>query len=174
MTEPILRRARLDDAETLSALGARTFTETFGHLYAPHNLSAFLADAYGLDATQRDLGDPTKAAWLMERDGRAIGYALAGPCALPHPDVTPHCGELKRFYLLKGWQGAGLGGRVFAAVMAWLQAPGPRDIWIGVWSQNLGAQRFYARHGFAKAGEYDFAVGDTLDREFILRRPPQG
>ena len=28
----MLRRATVDDAETLSALAARTFTETFGHL----------------------------------------------------------------------------------------------------------------------------------------------
>ena len=54
--------------------------------------------------------------------------------------------------------------------MAWLQEDGPRDVWIGVWSENYGAQRFYERHGFEKVGEYGFAVGKTVDREFILRR----
>jgi ribosomal protein S18 acetylase RimI-like enzyme len=41
---------------------------------------------------------------------------------------------------------------------------------VGVWSQNLGAQRFYRRYGFDKAGEYGFSVGKTVDHEFILRR----
>jgi ribosomal protein S18 acetylase RimI-like enzyme len=41
-----------------------------------------------------------------------------------------------------------------------------------VWSENFGAQRFYARYGFEKAGEYLFPVGDTNDLEFILRRLP--
>ena len=50
------------------------------------------------------------------------------------------------------------------------QAEGPRDVWIGVWSENHGAQRFYARHGFEKVGEYGFTVGRTVDHEFILRR----
>ncbi len=54
--------------------------------------------------------------------------------------------------------------------MAWLTRDGPRDIWIGVWSENYGAQRFYERHGFSKVGEYGFEVGRTVDREFILRR----
>jgi diamine N-acetyltransferase len=54
--------------------------------------------------------------------------------------------------------------------MAWLLAEGPRDIWIGVWSENYRAQRFYERHGFLKVGEYGFPVGGTLDHEFILRR----
>jgi diamine N-acetyltransferase len=39
-----------------------------------------------------------------------------------------------------------------------------------VWSENLGAQRFYGRYGFDKVGEYGFVVGKTIDREFILKR----
>jgi RimJ/RimL family protein N-acetyltransferase len=63
-----------------------------------------------------------------------------------------------------------MGGTLFAAALDWLLREGPRTLWIGVWSENLGAQRFYARHGFAKAGEYEFPVGRVRDREFILRR----
>jgi GNAT superfamily N-acetyltransferase len=168
--DAVIRRAGPQDAATLSALGARTFTETFGHLYPPPDLAAFLAEAYGLARTTADLADPRKASWLVEAGGEAIGYALAGPCALPHPEVTPACGELKRIYFLRGRQGGGLGGRLFAETMAWLQAAGPRNIWIGVWSENFGAQRFYARRGFTRVGEYGFAVGSTVDHEFILRR----
>jgi GNAT superfamily N-acetyltransferase len=170
MIEPIIRRAGPADAETLSALGERTFRETFEHLYDPADLQVFLAEAYALDRTRADLADPAKASWLVEADGEAIGYALAGPCGLPHAQVTRGCGELKRIYFRKDRQGGGLGKALFAEVMAWLQSAGPRDVWIGVWSENHGALRFYERHGFAKAGEYGFKVGKTVDHEFILRR----
>lgn len=170
MDETLIRRAGPADVEALAELGARTFSETFGHLYPPHDLAAFLAEAYGVERTAADLADPRKAAWLVEEAGGAIGYALAGPCGLPHPDVTPACGELKRLYFVKARQGGGLGRRLFGEVMAWLQSEGPRDVWIGVWSENHGAQRFYARAGFVKVGEYGFPVGGTVDREFILRR----
>jgi diamine N-acetyltransferase len=106
----------------------------------------------------------------VEAGGVPIGYALAGPCGLPHPNVTAACGELKRFYFLKEHQGGGLGKALFGEIMAWLLRDGPRDVWIGVWSENYGAQRFYERQGFAKVGEYGFAVGQTIDLEFILRR----
>jgi ribosomal protein S18 acetylase RimI-like enzyme len=166
----VIRRATAADAEALAELGARTFSDTFAHLYPPADLAHFLAEAYGVARTRADLADPRKASWLVEDAGRAIGYALAGPCALPHAEVTPASGELKRIYFLKDHQGGGLGRRLFAEVMAWLQADGPRDVWIGVWSENYGAQRFYARHGFEKVGEYGFQVGGTTDHEFILRR----
>lgn len=171
MPEPLIRRAGAADAEALSAIGAETFVETFGHLYPPADLEHYLAEAYNLDRTRADLADPAKASWLVEADGRAVGYALAGPCGLPHPDVTPNCGELKRIYFRKAWQAGGLGGRLFDATMAWLQAHGPRTVWIGVWSENHGAQRFYGRWGFEKVGEYGFEVGQTVDREYILKRP---
>lgn len=170
MSEPLIRRATSADAAVLAALGAETFVETFGHLYPPADLQRFLAGAYGLERTASDLADPAKASWLVEADGLAVGFALAGPCALPHPDVTADCGELKRLYLRKAWQNGGLGARLFAETMAWLQRQGPRAVWIGVWSENHGAQRFYRREGFEKVGEYGFEVGDIVDHEYILRR----
>ncbi|HRD29752.1 MAG TPA: GNAT family N-acetyltransferase [Caulobacter sp.] len=170
MPAPTIRRATPADAEALSHIGAETFTETFGHLYPPQDLADFLVYAYNLDRTRADLADPAKASWVVEADGAVVGYALAGPCDLPHEEVTPACGELKRLYVLKAFQGGGTGSRLLAEVLAWLEKDGPRPLWIGVWSENFGAQRLYGRMGFDKVGEYAFAVGQTLDREFILRR----
>jgi GNAT superfamily N-acetyltransferase len=171
---PSIRRATPDDARTLSRLATRTFVETFGHLYPDEDLHAFLDDAYAVEKQRTILEHPDYAVWLMERDGEAIGHAAAGPCGLPHADVALGDGELKRLYLLKDAQNGGLGGQLFGAAMDWLERDGPRTLWIGVWSENLGAQRFYARHGFAHVGEYEFPVGRVRDREFILHRGVRG
>jgi GNAT superfamily N-acetyltransferase len=166
-----IRRATIDDADTVSSLGARTFSETFAHLYPPEDLETFLAYAYGLERTRNDLIHPDKATWLMEdEDGDAIGYALAGPCDLPHHEVSPEDGELKRIYVLKSHQGGGRGSALLKTALDWLEPNGPRRLWIGVWSENFGAQKLYGRLGFTKVGEYFFPVGETNDLEFILRR----
>jgi ribosomal protein S18 acetylase RimI-like enzyme len=165
-----IRRAGPADAEALVAIGRATFAETFGHLYPPEDLAAFLAQSHGLARARTDLADPAKAVWLVEAGREAVGYAVAGPCHLPHPEVTPACGELERLYLAKSHQGGGAGGRLLAEALAWLEKDGPRRLWIGVWSENHGAQRLYARHGFTQVGTYAFVVGQTRDHEFILRR----
>ena len=172
MSDPLIRRAGREDAETLVAIGVATFLETFGHLYPQSDLDAYLEEAYSLARTRSDLADPAKASWLVESDGAAVAYASVGPCGLPHPDVTPNCGEVKRIYVLAAWHGAGLAPRLFAEATAWLETAGRRKIWLGVWSENHRALAFYARRGFDKVGEYDFPVGETIDREFILRREP--
>lgn len=168
-----IRRAMPADAPVLASLGARTFVESFGHLYAPEDLQAFLDESHSEAAYARALADPAYALWIAERDGAAVGYAQAGPCGLPHADVRPGDGELKRLYLLADAQGGGIGARLFEEALAWLERDGPRTLWISVWSENFGAQRFYGRHGFAKAGEYDFIVGRQRDHEFIYRRDPR-
>ncbi|RDZ29559.1 GNAT family N-acetyltransferase [Lysobacter silvisoli] len=166
-----IRRAGPADATLLSDLASRTFSETFGHLYPPEHLQRFLDDSYSLQAQARPLADPQCAVWLLERDGIAVGHALAGPCGLPHAEVAPGDGELKRLYVLREAQNGGWGGRLFQTALDWLLRDGPRTLWIGVWSENHGAQRFYARHGFVHVGDYEFVVGDTRDHEYILRRP---
>ncbi len=170
MSQALIRRAEARDAETLSRLSAETFSATFAHLYPPADLAAFLDEAYAVERSRGHLADPATATWLMEEDGAAVGYALAGPCGLPHPEVTPGCGELKRIYLLPAFQGGGRGSRLLRTSLDWLEAEKTGDLWIGVWSENLGAQRLYERMGFEKVGEYAFKVGATLDHEFILRR----
>ncbi|GAB1408432.1 GNAT family N-acetyltransferase [Thermomonas brevis] len=168
-----IRRALPADADVLAALSARTFDETWGHLYTAQDQAEYKAHAYAPAFYRDALGERGYAAWLAEdADGAAVGYALAGPCALPHPQVQPGDMELKRIYLLKSAQNGGLGARLFDAVEAWLRANGPASIWIGVWSENFGAQRFYQRRGYEKAGEYVFEVGQARDREFILRKRP--
>lgn len=166
-----IRRATVADAETVSALAAQTFTETFGHQYPEADLQFFLRDSYAVDKQKLILGHPDYAVWLLEVEGKAVGHAAAGPCGLPHADVADGDGELKRLYVLREHQNGGWGARLFETAQEWLLRDGPRTLWIGVWSENLGAQRFYARYGFERVGDYDFIVGGTRDHEYILRRP---
>jgi ribosomal protein S18 acetylase RimI-like enzyme len=172
MTTPAvsLRIATTADADILADVGARTFTETFGHMYPPRDLADFLEN-HSAAIYAAWAADPRYRLWLAERDGAVLGYALAGPCDLPHDEVTPECGELKRIYVDKSAQGAGAGSLLLNTALDWLQTPG-RTLWIGVWSENHGAQKLYGRHGFEKVGTYEFPVGETRDHEFILRRKP--
>lgn len=173
MEEASVRRANSADAAALAELGTATFVETFGHLYRPEDLHAFLDESHSADAYAKKLADPRHALWIAEdATGHAIGYAQAGPCGLPHADVRPEDGELKRLYVRADIQNAGTGRALMDAAMAWLLRDGPRTLWLSVWSENLGAQRFYARHGFEFAGEYEFPVGAQRDREFMYRRQP--
>lgn len=169
---PAIRRALPGDAVALAALARETFVETFGHLYRPADLAAFLQKSQSVAAYAPLLQDPRVAVWVAEGgDGGLVGFLNAGPCKLPLPEPEPNAGEIRQLYLRSSAQGSGLGTRLLVTGLEWLAGQGHYPLFVGVWSGNFGAQRLYGRFGFEKVGEYDFPVGEHLDREFILRRP---
>ncbi|MCC7268242.1 MAG: GNAT family N-acetyltransferase [Caulobacteraceae bacterium] len=168
--QPAIRRAGPADAEALARIGRETFTETFGHMYPPADLAAFLAEHHSRERAATDLAHPKKAAWIAERDGEVVGYAAVGPSDLPHAEVGPGSGELKRLYVDAGQQGLGTGRRLLETALAWLESAGLGDIWLSVWSENYGAQRLYQRYGFECVDTYLFQVGSVYDKEFMFRR----
>jgi GNAT superfamily N-acetyltransferase len=171
LSEIAIRRLSEADAGPLSALARDTFDETFGHLYKPEDLATFQERSQSVEAYQRLLKDPRVAIWAGElATGALVGFATAGPCKLPVPELEKNAGEIRHLYLRGTVQRKGLGTRLLVTALDWLTAQGHAPLYVGVWSENFGAQRLYARFGFEKIGEYDFPVGKHLDREFILRQ----
>ena len=166
-----VRRATAADAESLARLAEVTFTETFGHLYPPEDLAAYVATAYTQTACLETMADPRMAYWLAgAKREPAVGFALAGYCKLPVPGLEPAAGELRQLYVRSAYQKQRLGTLLFETALEWLEMH-YSPLYIGVWSKNHGAQRFYGRYGFVKVGEYGFPIGKTVDHEFILSRP---
>jgi ribosomal protein S18 acetylase RimI-like enzyme len=167
-TSAVVRRASPDDASALATLAIATFTETFGHLYPPEDLQTFLA-THSVEAWTRTLGDPKCAVWIAELHGGAtVGFIVVGACKLPVENCEPTAGEVKQLYVLARHHNLRLGTHLMELGLQWLKAQHREPVYIGVWSENYGAQRFYARYGFSKVGEYGFPVGSTVDHEFIL------
>ena len=174
MTEPVIRPAVEADAAALGELGRQTFIDTFvtgfGIPYPAEDLAAFLDHSFSEETIRAKLAEPGAAWWVAEREGELLAFANAGPNTLPHPEARPSQAQLRRLYVAKAAQGLGLGTKLLAVALEWMEAHSDGPLWIGVWSGNLKAQRLYAAWGFEKAGEYQYPVGSWMDDEFILRR----
>jgi diamine N-acetyltransferase len=164
---PVLRPAMLADADTLADIGRRTFAETFGHLYAPEDLAAFLEN-HTRAGWEAELSDPGYAVMIADMDGIAAGYAKLAPPKLPIAVRMPAI-ELRQFYVLSGWQGSGLAARMMDWVIATARGRQARDIHLSVFVDNHRARRFYERYGFARVGTYAFMVGNHRDEDDIMR-----
>ena len=161
------RDATPADAALMAALGPRTFTETFGHLYTPENLAAFL-EGHSETNWHKELSDDRFAVRLAEQDGEAIGFAKLGPPSLPFEPRAPAI-ELRQFYLLAPWQGRGVADALMAWVLEAAAARGAGEIYLSVFVENPRARRFYERHGFEAVGRYDFMVGRHADEDIVMR-----
>ncbi len=170
MTDTILRRATIEDAPKLSLLGAATFLAAFAHDHPGQALVDHCANEHGPARYADWLAKPEYTFWLIETPlGAPIAYAML--CA-PELDITPDNGalELKRIYALSGWQGAGLGRRLMEAAIDEARARGAPSLYLCVYTNNLDAQRFYARFGFEKVGQQQFMTGNVPFTDWILRK----
>lgn len=171
-----IRRALPADAATLATLGERTFRDTFGDANNAHDMSMYVALAFGLRQQSAELGDPRVTCLLAESaepSGRhAVGYALLRQVA----DETPPCVagpspiELARLYVDRDWQGRAVGAALMQHAIDEARGRGARTLWLGVWERNARARAFYERWGFAQVGEHDFVLGSDLQRDLLLAR----
>ncbi|PZQ58518.1 MAG: GNAT family N-acetyltransferase [Sphingomonas taxi] len=163
-----LRRATVEDAANLAAVARATFTETFGTLYSAADLATFLEQHTPGDWA-REIADPAFAVLVVELGHIAVGYVKLGPPRLP---FTPATGaiELRQFYLLEPWQGAGVGPRMMEWALAEARERGMASIYLSVFTDNHRARRFYRKYGFEDVGRYAFMVGDHEDEDIVMRR----
>ena len=155
------------DAAMMAELGAATFTETFGHLYAPENLAAFLVN-HAPDKWREELADPAFAVRIVEDGDAPAGYCKLGPPSLPF-EVTGPTIELRQLYVRKPWHGAGIAAALMDWALGEARRRGAEQMFLSVFTDNHRARRFYARYGFEEVGTYHFMVGTHADDDIILR-----
>lgn len=163
------RNATAADAPLMSRIGPQAFSETFGHLYTPENLAAFLLN-HSEASWLEELTDARHVVRIAELGGRAVGYAKVGPLSLPFATDRP-AAELDQLYVLRPWQGTGVARALMDWAMDEARGRGAREMILSVFVDNHRARRFYARYGFAQVGTYAFMVGDHADEDLIMRAP---
>lgn len=161
------RDASVADAEALAAFAELTFTDTFGHLYPPEDLSAYVEAKYRAHVVAAELADAETRYRLALRDDAIVGYCKMGVVDM-EVDATDAL-ELHRLYVDPATKGAGVAQALMDEALAWARGKGARAMYLSVWENNTRAQAFYRRYGFQHVGEHKFMVGRVADRDFIWR-----
>jgi ribosomal protein S18 acetylase RimI-like enzyme len=164
-----LRPAAPEDASALAELAANAFVAAFGHLYRPEDLSSFLAEHKTAEAYRKALSDSGTRVAVAEANGALAGYALVhSPSEFGSKSDASRPLALHQLYCAPAATGRGIG----AALMEWTIEKAREmhcdAVQLSVFSENYGAQRFYARYGFSKIADIDFWVGEQRDHEFLF------
>ena len=166
------RDARPEDGLELDTLARTIWLETFGHSGSPEDIALYLAKAYGPTGDLiRHLSDPDHRFRLACSDGTIIGYAKLSAPWLPAQWVGQRSRQLSQLYVADSHRGAG----VAQALMTWsietTRDEGADELLLTVWEHNPRAMRFYEKLGFRHVGDYDFPMGEQIDRDLIMRLP---
>lgn len=167
----------LDAVAALSALGKKTFAETFvgKSYYTLEIIEGYTETAFAPAVLREELQDPNVQYLALYIDDGLAGYAKvverdAEPCV---EHLRPL--YLERIYLDKSYQRGGHGKRLLEAVYDEARAKGYEWLWLSVWEFNEPAVAFYLKNGFSKAGEWDWPYESRgvkyVDRDWIMAGP---
>ncbi|HEX8118378.1 MAG TPA: GNAT family N-acetyltransferase [Pyrinomonadaceae bacterium] len=165
-----IRRANVEDAGLLAALGASTFNETFAADNDAEDMAAYVSASFNLAQQTAELSDAASTVFIAEVGGRAAGYAMlrAGEAAEGVGGSNPV--ELVRLYVAREWHGHGVGQALMRACVDEARRAGHATIWLGVWERNGRAQAFYRKWNFREVGEHIFQLGSDPQRDILMER----
>ena len=167
-----LRPATHNDAESLTDLSFKSFWDAFaGHpKNAPHDLDAYMRDAFNVGQMRRELADPRSVFTIAEIAGAVAGYSKL---IIDHtePGITAiRPVELNRLYSHQAFLGKGVGQTLMNDCFARAKDHGHDVMWLGVWEFNPRAQAFYKKNGFRFVGKHVFQLGTDPQTDLLMQK----
>lgn len=148
-----------------------TFTETFGHDNTPEQLEAYFNEAYAEKVLAEEITSSDSQVDFVLVDDQIAGYRKVNWGKEQTEQELEDAFEIQRLYVLKKYQGLGLGKLLFEDALSMAAQKGFTWAWLGVWEHNTKAQGFYAKYGFEKFSEHSFPVSeDKVDVDWLLRK----
>lgn len=158
------------DGPELDVMARSVWLETFGHSGSPQDIAHYLAKAYGPDGDLiRHLSDPAHRFRLAKADGAIVGYAKLSLPWLPPAYVGNNARQLSQLYVTGDHRGGGVARTLMDWSIETARCAGADELLLTVWEHNPRAMRFYQRIGFVHVGDYDFPMGEQIDRDLIMR-----
>lgn len=165
-----IREATKEDAVLIADLSRQTFYDTFAADNTKEDMDLFLNKQFTRGRLILEVGAPENTFLLAHLDKEVAGYVKLRESKQPKSLGTKNALEIARLYAATAMVGKGVGKALMQASIDIAKARGKEVIWLGVWERNLRAIAFYQKWGFEKFDEWDFLLGNDLQRDWLMKK----
>lgn len=166
----ILHTASTKDAALIADFARQTFETAFGPENDPDDMRTYLDACFTRKQIKSELENSDVKYLLAYADKMLVGYIKLEAGPPPDYETVSNPVQLSRIYVASHLLGQGLGTQLMQLTLQECRQLGYESVWLGVWDQNVQAQRFYERCGYKKIGKKSFILGsDTqVDTVYLL------
>ncbi|MDF2613047.1 MAG: acetyltransferase [Clostridia bacterium] len=165
-----IRKCEESDLLTLQDIAYHTYDETFSPLNKAATMAAYLEDAFNLEKLKQELHNQHSMFYFLYRDKVLTGYMKLNDFGAQTDIYDPEALEIERIYLLKEYQGEGLGQVLMDEAIEKARQMDKHYVWLGVWEKNTKGIAFYKKNGFNVFTTHTFIMGDEKQKDFIMRK----
>lgn len=158
----------------LAILAKTTFLQTFLGTTSEERVYDYVDQAFQESTLREELESPSNRFWFFQEGNQHIGYAklrLEKPPYECIPGASPI--ELQRFYFDAAFHGKGHSRQLMEFCLEQARLLNADVMWLGVWENNLRAQKFYEKFGFYEVGDHAFLMGDESQRDLLMAKKLQ-
>jgi ribosomal protein S18 acetylase RimI-like enzyme len=166
----IITPALAEDINALRQLSIVTFLDTYQVHNTEEDMQLYIVQHFSHEVLLNELNSKENFFFIAMLEGQIAGYIkLRTNHELPQLKNKRSI-ELERIYVVKHLQGTGLGNRFIQYGIEFAQNKGYDTIWLGVWTKNEKAIKFYKKCGFEVFGEHKFTLGKDEQIDWLMKK----
>ncbi|RYF87336.1 MAG: GNAT family N-acetyltransferase [Chitinophagaceae bacterium] len=169
-----IRMATREDAVLIADISRQAFYDTFAADNTKEDMEKFLEEQFTRGRLMMEVGSPENTFLLATIDNEVAGYVKLRDGKLPDELKGSTALEIARLYAVKEFIGKGVGAALMQVSLDIARKKQKQFVWLGVWEKNKRAIDFYTRWGFEKFGEWDFLLGNDLQRDWLMKKALTG
>ncbi|WP_299436123.1 GNAT family N-acetyltransferase [uncultured Aquimarina sp.] len=159
-----------EDNHKLLEIGRKTFYDAFGPPHnTPENIHYYLSQKFTLEKITNEILHPESQFFFVMHHDQIIGYVKLNSGTAQTEVIKGNSIEIERIYVIKSYQGKGVGQYIFDEVMKIAEEKKAIFIWLGVWDQNTRAIKFYERNGFKTFDKHTFMLGSEKQTDVMMK-----
>lgn len=164
-----IRKATINDCESLLEIGKITFSETFASTNSEENMKDYLAKNFSKANLTLEINNPLSEFYLAFLEERVIGFLKVNFGKAQTEIQDEKAIELERIYVLKEFHGKKIGQLLFEKSIQIARNNKSQYLWLGVWENNFKALKFYEKNGFYIFDKHIFTLGTDEQTDLLMK-----
>ncbi len=135
----------------------------------PEDFQNYVNKAFEETNIEQQLQNRDSSFYFAFKGEQLVGYLKLNENTAQTDIKLKESVELERIYVLKEFQGNQIGEHILKEAINLASQRQKSFIWLGVWQKNVGAIRFYEKHGFVKFGTHPYFIGNDEQTDWLMR-----
>ena len=129
----------------------------------------YLEEGFSIDKLRKELNDINSEFYFAKRNDDIIGYLKLNFGQSQTELKEDNALEIERIYVLKDFQGKGIGQLLYNKAKLIASEKNVNYIWLGVQEKNMSAINFYLKNGFVEFDKHVFKLGKDEQIDLMMK-----
>lgn len=165
----VFKKCSVRDLDQLVQISKSTFIDAFEADNNPDDFKVYIDFAFNNSKLAEELKNPCVSFYFVYSDNDLVGYFKLNENDAQTDLEREDSLELERIYVIREFQGIGLGKCMLQQVKKLASQSIKTFLWLGVWEHNKAAIKFYEINGFSKFGMHSYNIGKDKQMDWLMR-----